>query len=254
MEETIDLLEEIDSVSKIHTLKRGDIDALMIEFAKRILSVLRIERISVWLLDKKGLAIISMGEYDLPNREFKKGSILLKSKYPHYFKAISENEIVLIENVHSNTKTKELWEDYSQPNNLISLMDIPLRLEGKLIGIMCFEKKGNVERVFSRDDQVFALSASTVFTSSLEARYRRAAQQKLDHELREKDLLVKEIHHRIKNNLAVVLSLMNLQSGKTKDAFHKALFDECRNKISSIAEVHSMMYKSKSYTRINMIE
>ena len=47
----INLLEELNAVSKIHTLKRDDIDGIMIEFAQRILCSLQLERLSVWLLN-----------------------------------------------------------------------------------------------------------------------------------------------------------------------------------------------------------
>jgi two-component sensor histidine kinase len=253
-ETSINLLAEINSLSKIHTLKRKDIDAMMIEFAKRILVTLRIERMSVWLFNKKKDAVISMGEYDLTNASFVKENILHKNKYPQYFKSINENEILLAPNIFKNQCTVELSEDYSLPNGIISLMDIPLRIGGELVGVMCFEKKGTVEKNFSKNEQVFALSTATVFASTLEARYRRALQVKLDKELKEKNLLIKEIHHRVKNNLAIVSSLLNLQSSKSKDDFHKKLFEECKSKVDSIASIHELIYRTKSFAEISAKE
>lgn len=255
MEEAkINLLEELNSLSKIHTLKRTDIDAMMVEFAKRILVAMRIERMSVWLFNKPKNAIISMGEYDLLSASFSKENVLYKIKYPAYFKAISENEIVLVPNIYKSPITLELSEDYSLPHGIISLMDIPLRIGGELVGIMCFEKKGTIERIFTKDEQVFALSTAAVFASTLEARYRRALQTRLDQELKEKNLLIKEIHHRVKNNLTIVSSLLNLQSGKSVDEFHKTLFDECKSKVDSISNIHEMIYQTKSFAEISAKE
>ena len=253
-ETSINLLAEINSLSKIHTLKRHDIDTMMVEFAKRILVTLRIERMSVWLFNKKKDAVISMGEYDLSNSTFSKDNILEKKKYPHYFQSINENEILLAPNIHKNQSTVELSEDYSLPNGIISLMDIPLRIAGELVGVMCFEKKGTVERNFSKNEQVFALSTATVFASTLEARYRRALQVKLDKELKEKNLLIKEIHHRVKNNLSIVSSLLHLQSNKSKDTFHQKLFEECESKVDSIASIHELIYRTVSFTEISARE
>jgi two-component sensor histidine kinase len=250
-ETTINLLAEINSLSKIHTLKRHDIDAMMVEFAKRILVTLRIERMSVWLFNKKKNAVISMGEYDLSSNSFSKDHILEKKKFPIYFKSINDNEILLAPNIYKNPNTIELSEDYSLPNGIISLMDIPLRIAGELVGVMCFEKKGTKERIFSKNEQVFALSTATVFASTLEARYRRALQAKLDKELKEKNLLIKEIHHRVKNNLAIVSSLLHLQSNKSKDTFHKKLFEECMSKVDSIAGIHDLIYRTKSFAEIS---
>ncbi len=250
--ESLNLLEEINSISKIHTLQRNDIDNIMIEFAQRIISVFKIERTSVWLFNPEKDAIVSMGEYDLRTRHFNKDTSLYRKDFPTYFKAISENEIVLAENILTNPLTKELNTAYSIPNDIISLMDIPLRFGGELVGVMCFEKTGDKERVFSKNEQVFAISLALVFASNLEARHRRTLQNELNQKLKEKEILIKEIHHQVKNNLAVVSSLINLQSNKAKDSFHKALFDECRNKINTISGIHEIIYKSETFSEINL--
>lgn len=252
MDESINLLEELNNISKIHTLTRSDIDKLMVEFAQRVLATLRLERMSVWLFNEDKTEIVSIGEYDLPSHTFTKESHLKKKNYPAYFKAIGENEIILVENVHTDPQTKELDEDYSIPYNVISLMDIPMRMEGELIGVMCFEKTGKIERVFSKKEQIFALSIAIVFASNLEARYRRALQKRLDEELAEKTVLLNEIHHRVKNNLSVVSGLVHLQASKAKDSFHQSLFEECRSKINSIASIHEIIYRNKSFSQIDL--
>jgi len=250
----IDLLTEINALSKIHTLQRDDIDTIMLEFAQRILAAFRIERMSVWILNSSKDQLVSMGEYDTRDLSFKKNNILTKQQFPKYFEAIQNNEILLIENIIINPITIELLENYSKPNNIISLMDIPLRIEGELIGVMCFEKTGDIERIFNQNEQTFAISLSIVFASTLEARQRRSVQFQLKEELKEKEILIKEIHHRVKNNLAVVSSLMSLQANKTKDDFHHSLFDESRNKIDAISELHSNVYQTESISSLSMYE
>jgi len=65
--------------------------------------------------------------------------------------------------------------------------------------------------------------------------------------LAEKELLVKEIHHRVKNSLQVVASLVSLQSNRTKDPEQKALFSALRHRITAIALVHEKLY-GKGFT------
>lgn len=251
---SLNLLQELDSISKIHTLKRDDIDTMMIEFAKRILVVYRLERLNVWLFNQQKDALVSIGEYDARTQSFTKGNKLFRSDFPNYFNAISENEIILVEDANSNAITQELSETYSKPNDVKSLMDIPLRICGDLIGVMCFEKTGAKKRNFTEEEQSFALSLSIVFATNLEARHRRELQHKLDKELHEKTILLKEIHHRVKNNLSVVASLINLQAAKAKDDYHRGLFNECNNKINSISSIHDIIYRSKSLSEINANE
>ncbi len=250
----INLLEEIDSVSKIHVLKRDDIDNLMVEIAKRVVVCLRIERLNVWLFNPEHTAIISMGEYDLRNHKFNKESVLQAKDFPKYFEALKENKILLAPNIHTDPNTKEFSEAYSKPNDIISLMDIPMRIGGELVGVMCFEKTGKVERVFTESEKTFAFSCSLVFASNLEARQRRALQFKLEDALKEKDLLIKEINHRVKNNFSILISLMRLSKNQGKTVDPKTIFEEYEQRVFSMLKMQDLLYQSKNYSGVNVYD
>jgi PAS domain S-box-containing protein len=72
--------------------------------------------------------------------------------------------------------------------------------------------------------------------------------------LNEKKNLLKEIHHRVKNNLQVICSLINLQSRVFKSKALKTQFEETQNRIKSMALVHEKLYQSESLSKINMAE
>jgi len=82
---------------------------------------------------------------------------------------------------------------------------------------------------------------------------RKRAEQQLEKNLHEKEILLKEIHHRVKNNLNVIVSLLNLQSNqiKNKDQALSA-FHEIKDRIYSIALVHDQLYQTNNFSRINM--
>jgi len=71
-------------------------------------------------------------------------------------------------------------------------------------------------------------------------------------ELTQAQTLLKEIHHRVKNNLQIVSSLLNRQKAKVKDEQTKVLFDECKQQIQSIAFVHDMLYASNDLKTIKI--
>lgn len=241
----------MDNVSKIHTLERADIEKMMLTFAQRILANMHLERISVWLFNKDNSAIISIGEYDLRTREFNKNSILYREKYPTYFDAMMKNKIIIAENVLENEITVELALDYSMPNNVRSLLDVPIRIEGNVIGVMCFEKTG-IQKVFDEKDQTFAYSLANVLASNMEARYRRAVQHKLKQAIEEKELLIQEINHRVKNNFSILISLLRISKLRGGNIDHTAIFDEFEQRIFSMLKIHELLYKTKNYTNINL--
>lgn len=252
LDETINLLEELDNASKLHVLERDDIDALMLEFARRVVAVLRIERVNVWLFNKNKDAIISIGEYDLRTHQFSKNTTLYAKDFPAYFSAIHQNKIVLAPNIYTHPSTFQFNEVYSKPNDIISLMDIPLRIGGDLIGVICFEKTGNIERVFSEKEQTFALSVSLVLASNLEARHRRAAQYKLDNLLKEKDLLIQEINHRVKNNFSILISLLRLSRQQGKTTNPQIILEEYEQRIFSMLKIQDMLCESNTHTNIDL--
>ena len=72
--------------------------------------------------------------------------------------------------------------------------------------------------------------------------------------LREKEALLKEIHHRVKNNLQIISSLIYLQAQRIDDPQARQIFEDSQSRISSMALVHDSLYRSDDLTRINLSE
>lgn len=80
---------------------------------------------------------------------------------------------------------------------------------------------------------------------------RKLAEDRIMRSLKEKELLLREIHHRVKNNLQIIITLLSLQSSNTKDQRVIDLYRESQNRILSIALIHENLYQSEDLTNIN---
>ena len=83
---------------------------------------------------------------------------------------------------------------------------------------------------------------------------RKQAQRKIQQSLKEKEVLLKEIHHRVKNNLQVITSLLSLQSSFITDPFISDIFKKSQYRINSMGMVHEMLYQSKDLSKIDYKE
>jgi PAS domain S-box-containing protein len=84
--------------------------------------------------------------------------------------------------------------------------------------------------------------------------HRKEMEKKLEKTLEEKDTLMKEIYHRVKNNLMVISSLLSLQSNYIKDKNTKDIFKESQNRAKSMALIHEKLYRSEDLKGINFTE
>ena len=118
------------------------------------------------------------------------------------------------------------------------------------------------KNVTSKGKEVWILWANTMLTDSdgkiiellsigQDFTSRRTAEMNLNASLEEKNILLKEIHHRVKNNLQIITSLINLQLADMTHGIVQETLDSLQSRIQSMSLVHEMLYSTDSFTQID---
>jgi PAS domain S-box-containing protein len=115
-----------------------------------------------------------------------------------------------------------------------------------------------------RDGQVFPVESNArmikfkgkpaILAVQRDLSERRLAARLIEKSLHEKEILLKEIHHRVKNNLQVISSLLSLQTPRLKDEEDRKFFLDTRNRVTSMALIHENLYRSDDFSRIDMAD
>lgn len=144
-------------------------------------------------------------------------------------------------------QTEGLVRETGELNNQWTEAHILLAL-ASLLALACAALVAFVYKLLAKANERSALLTRT--GKELERTNRNLRETMLSKE--EKEVMLKEIHHRVKNNLQIVRSLIRFQMDKVKEPHTTELFNECVNRVGAMALVHEQTYMSKDLANINV--
>lgn len=132
-------------------------------------------------------------------------------------------------------------EKLSQSDHVREATVKRIRKDGKILDVIIYAVPVIVEK------RVVAIYGIYVDITD-----RKKAEEKIRKSLQEKEMLLAEVHHRVKNNLAVITGLLELQSFSADDESAKRILKESQMRVHSIAMVHEKLYKSEDFSEVDI--
>ncbi len=230
-----DIKEQQRKNSKIQQalLKLSRLDYKSFEETLKVIAettamALDVERVSIWLYDSEQSALICQDLFSFNKNTHSKGTILYEYMYPLYFKAIMSEQVIAVRDVYTEYKLSEFIENYLKPSGITSMMDVPVRTQGRRCGVICCEHTGQ-QRDWLLEEQDFAISVSNLISLAIETHERRKSEELL--KLREKALekIRKELENRVRERTGELektnemLKFENLMRQKTEEELHYRL-------------------------------
>lgn len=138
-------------------------------------------------------------------------------------------------------ETKKLLNEVKAGNVITDHETIRRRKDGSL-----FDVSSTISPIKDASGNVVAFAGI-----SRDITQRKRAEAEIRHSLKEKETLLREIHHRVKNNMQIISSLLRLQSKYVKNKEDVEIFKESHNRISSMSLIHEKLYQSRDFTNID---
>lgn len=154
--------------------------------------------------------------------------------------------------------THELWLQTRHPedrdNFRKKLLESSKQKKGFSLEVRVKDKEGNYRWLLDSAAPRFLEDGTFVgfVGSGVDITESKMSRIKMKKSLEEKELLMREVHHRVKNNLQVILSLLNLQASYIKDEESLSMFKSSQDRVQSMAMLHEKLYKSNNLAEINL--
>ncbi|MGC2234569.1 MAG: PAS domain S-box protein [Pyrinomonadaceae bacterium] len=168
----------LEELTKRHKLFHIPLQTAIKEITETAAQIIETSRVSVWLYNDDKSMMKAIDLYELNENRHFEGFELTKSDYPKYFEALAKEEAIAAHDAHTDPRTGEFLESYLAPLNITSILDIPIRMGGQVVGIVCHEHIGDA-REWKLDEQNFAGSMASLISLLLEANERQQAEEAL---------------------------------------------------------------------------
>jgi len=154
----------------------NSLDKVFRHITESTAKAMKVERISIWKLSEDNEKITCLDLYW--NNQHEAGLDIFAKDYPNYFRCLFYQDAIIADDARTDPQTAEFTENYLKPLNIYSMMDYPIRLRGKTIGVICCEQVGRITH-WEQEDQTFLKSVANLISLAFEADAREQVEKTL---------------------------------------------------------------------------
>jgi len=176
MKETLELI--LLRVSQSADIDKGELNVASRLIINSVCEGLEITRAGIWLYDEMQTLVQCTLLIDKGNDLDHESLVLTRKDFPHYFEALDSERTIAAHDALTDVATFEFAEVYLTPLGISSMLDVPIRHRGKMIGIICCEHQGKA-REWHADEVVFAASLADLYGRAVSANERADYEQRL---------------------------------------------------------------------------
>ncbi|MBK8253003.1 MAG: GAF domain-containing protein [Polyangiaceae bacterium] len=168
----------IMQLARSESLSRGALDEALREITETAAKVLGVERSSVWVYNGDQTAILCLELFQQSKRSHESGIELGSASFPAYFDALKAERTIAAHNAHTDPRTGEFSASYLTPLGINSMLDAPIRVGGRMIGVICNEHVGPA-RTWTIEEEQFSASLADFIALAMESNERRETEIQL---------------------------------------------------------------------------
>jgi PAS domain S-box-containing protein len=173
--------EALNILAKNELISGGYTEEALRLITETLAQTMQVARSSIWLLDDQKTKITLIDLYQAQENYHSQGMELFREHFPTYFEGLAYEKTIAAENAHTHPFTREFSEVYLTPLKINSMLDIPIRREGKMIGVICNEHIGPFRKWHDDEETFGALVAnliSVVFETEEKVRVLKKLEEK----------------------------------------------------------------------------
>ncbi|MBD2437898.1 ATP-binding protein [Nostoc sp. FACHB-110] len=165
-------------LGRSQNFQKGNLIQKLQEITEIAAQTLYVKRVGVWLYNQDRTALECVELYEAGKNAHTSGQILFKASYPNYFLSLETEVSLAVDDAIHDKRTQELSTSYLDVLEIASLLDIPIWLGGRVVGVICHEHCGMV-RQWTVEEESFASAIANYVALAIESSDRLTAQTAL---------------------------------------------------------------------------